>query len=467
MFTLKELEKCTNGKILNGNENEIIYKYCINRDYHNKGDFFIPIDFHGLNREIYIIDSVKNNGIGFMIDKESKIHDEVVEGAKSINPNICILEVDSVNDAIYDLAMLNRNLNINIPIVGVTGSVGKTSMCAILSNILKKEKKLFHDFDNRNMNTRVLIATDLMHIEDYEMAVIEMGTSKPGNMHILSELVRPSIAVMTTIGTAHLNNFHNKENILKEKLHITDCLKDDKILFINSDDELLNTIEETNNYKIVKCSINEASNIIETESGISFEINIYNQRIHFDLEILGLHYLISIIIAIRIAEYYNIRYENIVAGIKEFKPIDGRQKILKNKEKDLIVIDDSYSSSFESVKLGLDIANKIKSKRKIAVLGKMAAYGEEADKIHEMLGEYFCNLKFDYLYLTGEYSKHIFKGALTCFEEKNIKRFKSKELLIDELKRNIQNGDLIYIKAARTQEFDIIVDELKEEYNLL
>ena len=115
--------------------------------------------------------------------------------------------------------------------------------------------------------------------------------------------------------------------------------------------------------------------------------------------------------------------------------------------------------------MGLDIANKIKSKRKIAVLGKMAAYGEEADKIHERLGEYFCNLKFDYLYLTGEYSKHIFKGALTCFEEKNIKKFKSKELLTEELKRNIQDGDLIYIKAARTQEFDLIAEDIKREYN--
>lgn len=466
MFTLKELEKYTNGRIINGNENIKIHHYSINKEYHMKNGFYIPIDFHGVNREIYIVDSVIAGGIGFMIDKGSKNYETIIDESKKINPNICILEVNNVNESIYNLAKLNRNLNIDIPIIGITGSVGKTSMSCILSNILKKEKKLFHDFDNRNMNTKVLISSDLMHLEYYDMAVIEMGTSKPGNMNILTQLVRPSIAVITTIGTAHLNNFKSKENILKEKLEITKGLKDEKIIFINGDDELLNTVNETLDYKIIKCCRNQARNIIEKETGISFEIDIYNKNTKFNLQLHGVHYLSSIVIAIRIAEHYSIKYENIIDGIKEFKPIDGRQKILKNEEKDIMLIDDSYSSSFESVKLGLDIANKMKSKRKIAIIGKMAAYGEEAENIHEQLGKYFSNLNFDYLYLTGEYSKRIFKGALTCFEEKNIKKFKTKELLIEDLINNIQRGDLIYVKAAQTQNFVSIVEKIKEKYFL-
>ena len=467
MFSLKEIEEYTNGRIINGNKNEKITHYSVNHKFYMKRGFYVPIDFHGVNREIYIIDSVKHGGIGFMIHKNSSNYKTIIKEAKIINPNICILEVDNVNDAIYTLARINRNLNIDKPIVGITGSVGKTTMSCILSNILKKEKEVFHDFDNRNMNSKVLISNDLMHLENYDMAVIEMGTSRPGNMNILSGLVIPSIGIITSIGTAHLNNFYTKENILEEKLHITDYLKDEKILFVNSDDELLKNIKELKEYKIIKCSRNEANNIIENELGIAFEIDIYNQKTKFNLQLLGLHYLSNIVIAIRIAEHYNIKYENIVASIKEFKPIDGRQKILRNKSKDLILIDDSYSSSFESVKLGLNIANKINSKRKIAILGKMAAYGEESSYLHEELGKYFNNLNFDYLYLTGEYSKHIFKGALTSFEEKNIKKFKTHELLLDDLEKNIQNGDLIYIKAAHTQNFSNIVKELKTKYDFI
>lgn len=465
MFSFKEIEKYTNGKIIDGNENETIYNYCVNHKFTTKGAFFVPIDFHGVNREIYIIDSVKLGAMGFMIDRTSENYEEIIKQAKELNSNICILEVDSVNDSIYTLAKINRNLNINIPIIGITGSVGKTSMASMLSNILKKEKRILHDFDNRNMNTNVLISSTLMDLENYDMAVIEMGTSNIGKMNILSELVKPSIGVITNIGTAHLNNFQVKENILEEKLHITDYIKDEKNLFVNSDDELLNNIKETEKYKVIKCSKNEASNIIEGDSGISFEIDIYNKKTKFELNLYGLHYLSSIIIAIRIAEHYNIKRENIISGIKDFKPIDGRQKILRNSEKDLVLIDDSYSSCFESVALGLEVANKIKSKRRIAILGKMAAYGEYADKVHEQLGEYFKNLDFDYLYLTGEYTKHIFKGALTCFAEKDIKRFKTKEMLIEDLEKNIQKGDLIYIKAAHTQNFSYIVEELKKRYS--
>lgn len=466
MFNLKEIEKYTNGRIVNGNENKIIEHYSVNHRFGMKDGFYVPIDFHGVNREINIIDSVKLGGIGFMIDKNSSNYEMIIKQAKIINPDICILEVDSVNDSIYTLAKINRNLNIDKPIVGITGSVGKTTMSCLLSNILKKEKKLLHDFDNRNMNTKVLISSDLMHLENYDMAVIEMGTSKQGNMNILSELVKPSIGIITTIGTAHFNNFHTKENVLEEKLHITDYLKDEKILFVNSDDELLKDIKGTKEYKIIKCSRKEANNIIENQFGISFEIDIYNQKTKFDLQLFSLNYLSSIVMAIRIAEHYKIKYENIIEGIRKFKPIDGRQKILRDKNKDLILIDDSYSSSFESVKLGLDVANKMKSKRKIAILGKMAAYGEEASYLHEELGKYFKNLNFDYLYLTGEYSKHIFKGALTNFEEKNIKKFKTQELLLEDLENNIKDGDLIYVKAAHTQNFSNIVKELKIKYNL-
>ncbi len=467
MYTIKQLCEYTNGILINGDINKKVTHYSVNHKFYMDNGFYVPIDFHGVNQEVYIIDAVRLGAMGFFINVTSLNKDKIVKEAKQINSKVCIIEVDNVNEAIYNLAKINRKKYINIPIIGITGSVGKTTMCRILSNILKKEYKLFHDFDNRNMNSKVLISSDLMHLEYYEMAVIEMATSRPGNMHILSDLVRPSIAVITTIGTAQLNNFHTKENILKDKLHIVDYLKDDKILLVNADNSLLNNIEESESYRLIKCSKNEASNIKENENGLSFEIKIYGKNTKFNLGIFGKHYITSIIMAIHIAEYYNIKYENIVDGINEFKPINGRCNILKDKKNNITLIDDSYSSSFESVKCGLDIANELKSKRKIAVLGKMAAYGDDADKLHEELGEYFSNLDFDFIYLTGDYTKHIFKGALSCFEEKKIKRFKSKELLVEDLEKNIENGDLIYIKAAHTQNFGMIVNELKKKYDLV
>lgn len=466
MFTLKELEKQSNGKIINGNPNIVISLYRCSNKTHIKNEFYVPITFKNINREINIIDSVKNGGIGFFIEKDSSQYKEIISEALSINPNICIIEVDNVNETICKLGLKIRKRNTNKEIIAVTGSVGKTSLCNIISNILETEKKVLHDFKNANNNTREFISTDLMTFENYEIGVFELGTARPGRMKKMSQLVEPSIAVIHNIGTAHLNKFKTKDGILEEKLHIADFIKDKKLLFLNADDEYLKDIQDTKNYKVIRYSIDEAYDILEEEGNLSFKTNIYGKQVEFCLNLYGKHYISSIIVAIKIAEIYGISYENIIKGIENFKPIKGRFQLWKNEEKEIVLIDDTYSSSFESVKLGLELTDKMKSKRKIAVLGRMAALGEQAPILHEKLGELFGNLEFDYLYLNGEFTKHIFKGALNYIEEKKIKKFKTKELLIEDLKKNIEEGDLIYVKAAGQQEFNKIVDELKKEYKL-
>lgn len=464
MYSLKELAQYTNGEIVNGDENTVIDLFSTSKDKHKSEEFYIPITFKGVNREIFIIDSVLAGGKGFMINKNSENYDIIVNKAIIINPNICILKVENSKDSLHSLGYKKREENIDKPVIAVTGSVGKTTLCSLIATILKKQYKVLHDERNSNNNTYSFISKDLLNTDNYDIAVLELGTANPGSMTELSKLVKPSVTVINSIGTAHLNKFLTKENILKEKLHITDYIKDDKLLFINTDNELLSKVKDSNKYKTIRYSKNEATNIVEDEEGISFDINIYNKNTHFDLNLYGIHNISNIVLAVKIAEHYKIEYRNIVEGIKEFKAIRGRFKILENKDRNIKLIDDAYSSSLESVKEGLVTANKINSKRKIAVLGKMAALGEQSSSIHEELGEFFQEVNFDYLYMTGEYTKHLFKGALKALEEKNIKRFKTKEELITELKRQIKDGDLIYVKAANTQGFNEIVEQIKQEY---
>lgn len=149
--------------------------------------------------------------------------------AQEINYSICIIEVESVNNAIYKLGIKCREDNIEKSIIAVTGSVGKTTLCSIISQVLKTEIKLLQDFKNENNNTESHISLSYLFLDDYDMAVTEIGISD------LSKLVKPSITVINSIGTSHINKLKSKENILKEKLHITDK----KALFLNSDDEYL------------------------------------------------------------------------------------------------------------------------------------------------------------------------------------------------------------------------------------
>lgn len=468
MFKFYELEKITNGKIINGNKEILIDSYSLSNNYFEKDVFYVPIIFKGNDNEINILNAVKAGCIGFMINKNSANYKNIVNKALNINRDLCILVVDDVNKSIVNLGKEARNLNINKEVIAITGSYGKSTLNSLIARILDTENKVLFDEKNNNKNTRWHLSQLLQYFENYDMAVLEVGISEEGIMKYLSDLIKPSIAIITSIGSAHLHNLKNKENVLKEKMHIIDKLKDRKILFINNDDEYLNKLKDSNDYKIIRYSIKEASNIKETNEGISFKIKIYGKETNFNLNLYGKHHIRNIIVAIKIAEIYNISYENIVKAINDFKAVHGRFKILKNKERSITVIDDTYNSCYESVKYGLETANKIDSKRKLAVLGTVCSGIDinETSKYHEEIGKYFSTLNYDYLYLLGDYTKCIYKGAINKFLEKNIKRYKTKQELIENLKMNIENGDLIFIKDAGMQEFEDIVYDLSKEYNL-
>lgn len=466
MFSLKEIEEITNGKILNGNKDRIFECYSVRKDNHKKGIFFVPIVFNGENREKFILTAVNAGASGFMINEYSPKKEEIIKAAKAINSEITIVEVKNVNFAIYKLGLESRKRNIEKPVIAVTGSVGKTTLASLISSVLETEKKVLHDFQNQNNNTELHLPLILFEFEAYEMAVLELGIGDFGEMTQLSKLVEPSIAVINSIGNTHLENLKNKENVLKEKLHIVDCIKDKRLLFVNSDNEYLKKLEDTESYKVIKYGLSDVTDLKEEDGKLSFKTKIYGKETEFHLNLYGIHNASNIALAIKIGEIYQISYENIVKAINQFQPVDGRLKVCKNKEKDITLVDDAYNCSFEAVKLGLETANKIKSKRKIAVLGTMGALGEKAPNMHEELGKFFENIDFDYLYTTGEYAKDLVKGALNVLEEKNIKCFDTIDNLMVELDEDIQDGDLIYVKAAHADNLGKIVKYLKEKQDI-
>lgn len=281
MYYLKEIEKYTNGKIINGNPEIKLKEYSLLKENHQPGEFFIPIKFKDTNREEFILEAVKSGAIGFMINKNSENYISIINQAKQINPEICIVEVEDVNKAIYQLGLESRERNIDKPIIAVTGSVGKTTLCSLISKVLETEIKVLHDFKNENNNTRWHVARDLLYLENYDMAVIELGISNIGTMTQLSKLVKPSIAVINQISAAHINNLKTEETVLEEKMHITDFIKDEKILFVNNDNSYLQTVEKSKRYDKREYASKEAYDIQEENGKLSFKTKIYGKETRF------------------------------------------------------------------------------------------------------------------------------------------------------------------------------------------
>lgn len=178
MYFLSEIARYTNGKIINGNPETMLKEYSLSKDCHKPGEFFIPIIFKEVDREKFIIDAVNSGAIGFIINRNSQQYMKIINEAKKINSKICMIEVEDVNQALYNLGLESRRRNMNKPIIAVTGSVGKTTLCNLIANVLKTEIKVLHDFKNQNNNTRWHVSYTLMNFENYDMAVIELGISQ-------------------------------------------------------------------------------------------------------------------------------------------------------------------------------------------------------------------------------------------------------------------------------------------------
>lgn len=353
----------------------------------------------------------------------------------------------------------NRQKNIHIPVIAVTGSVGKTSTCEMIASILKQERKVFSD--NRNNNTRLLLSLLLLDIDNYDIAVLEAGIASKGKMEPISELLEPSIVVINNIGTAHIGNLGSKENILKEKLLLTKYMKDDKIVFLNDNDSLLKNLKLDKQYNTIRYSIDETSNIKQENNILTFNKDVYGKSTHFTINAIGEHNVSNAVCAIKIGELLNISIENIIKGIKEYKNVNRRFNITK--QNGFTIIDDTYNASLASMQAGLKSANNIQDcKRRIAVLGEMLDLGDFAKDLHSQVGETFKDLNFDVLLTQGEYTKYICENAKQYIKTDKVINFESQDDLINELLNIISQGDLIYLKASNKMQFNNIVCKLLE-----
>lgn len=456
MLTINEIQKITNAKIINGDKNAELKDFNISCTKHFNKEFYLPVSLH-TDRHQYIIDAVKMGAIGFMISSACENYKDIIENSLQINPTLIILEVENVNEALYKMGKYNRTKHINIPVIAVTGSVGKTSTCEMIASILKQERKTFSD--TRNNNTRLLLSLLLLDIDEYDIAVLEAGIANKNKMEPISELLEPSIVVVNNIGTAHIGNLGSKETILKEKLSLTNHMKDDKIVFLNDNDPLLQSLQLNEQYNTIKYNIDETFNIKQQNDILTFDTNVYGKNVHFSMNAYGSHNVSNAICAIRIAELLHINVKNIIKGLQDYKNVNRRFNVIN--QNGFTIIDDTYNASLASMQAGLMSANNIPNcKRKIAILGEMLELGDFSKDLHSQVGKTFENLDFDILLTQGDNTKYICEIAKTYIKSNIVINFENQDDLINELLHIVSQGDLVYLKASKKMQFDNIVRKL-------
>lgn len=460
---IKDILKCTNGKLIIGDIEKECKNYSKDTRTIKKGDTYIGIKGEKFDGSSFWKDAL-NNGAETVIINNIKL-DEIEEYKKQ-NKNI--IQVEDTIKAIGEMASYKMKIQkekYNLKVVGVTGSVGKTSTKDIIANVLSKKYKVLKTEGNNN--NHIGLPLTILRLQDEEIAVIEMGMNHFGEIRYLTKIAKPDIAVITNIGTSHIGNLGSRENILKAKLEILEGM-DKKKIVINNDNDLLNKwyLENKNNIEIHTFGIkNEsefnAKNIKLKENSSEFICENKNEKMSIEVPVGGEHFILNALCGLTVGKLLNLNNEEIKKGIKDFKLTAKRMEInhLKN---NITIINDSYNASYESMKASISNLKNMNGERKIAVLGDMFELGDFSEKLHKEVGTEIYKNKIDKLYLIGNYSKFIGEEAeKEGYKKENIFYFENKDELFNNLKNNLKSGDVILIKASNGMKLFEIAEKLK------
>ena len=372
--------------------------------------------------------------------------------SRPISEKLPSIEVEDTLRAYGEIAAGYRKLT-GVKVVGITGSVGKTTTKEMTASVLEAAYHTAKTEGNHNNNLG-LPMTIMDMPENTEVAVLEMGMNHSGEMEYLSDIARPDLAIITNIGTMHIEHLGTREGILQAKLEIMRGMPDDGAGVFNGDEPLLWNIRAIGKHKKYyygienhACDVN-ATDIVELDDGVRFVVHGFGQQFELFVPMLGRHAVYNALAATTVGLLLGVKAEKIQARFSSFHNTGMRQKIyVKN---GVTIIEDCYNAGPESTEAALDVLAGIKTDgRRIAVLGDMLELGNRSAAEHYRIGRLAVG-KADLLLTYGEHSVRTLTGAITGgMNHKNTDHFDTHEDMAHMLKMRVSEGDVVLFKGSR------------------
>lgn len=454
-ITVKDIVEMTGGVLLCGDENTIVTDVCINSKEIKDGDLFVPIIGENVDAHRFI-ESALEVGAATLTSE----HDGVIIAEKPY------IRVDNTQVALQRIGAGIRSKLIDVPIVAVTGSVGKTTTRTMIAHALAAGKKTFQTEKNFNSQIGVPITLSRMSSDD-DIAVLELGISEDGQMDILSEMVRPDIAVVTTIGVAHIEFMKTRENIRKQKLSIIHFMKKGGVLFLNGDDDMLQDAVKTEKIscKTIYYGTDSwcdyyAKDIVYHSDHTTFTCVHGVQQIEVMLKAFGKHNVANCVAALAIANENGVPLKEAVAHMESYE--GPRQKIIRTEGK-FTMIDDTYNASPDSMRASINVLCDMPCEgKRVAVLGDMLELGENSEEYHRDIGRYLLGKPVDEVYVIGELASYIKDEMKASASEKvRVFSFSDNEEAAMSLVAILQPEDVLLVKASNGMHLNELVSILK------
>jgi len=448
IMTLKEIAKAVDGRVI-GNENLLINSVTTDSRNIEKKDLFIALRGENFDGHDFIADFFNNGGIAVVSEEENR------------GENIVLVE--DTRKALLDIAAYYRK-KFDIPIIAITGSVGKTSTKDMLHCVMSQKGKTLKT--QGNFNNEIGVPLTIFNLDNnIEIAILEMGMNHFGEISRLTNAVRPTAAVITNIGMAHIGYLGGQEGILKAKLEILEGLSKDSLVVLNGDDKSLYNLKGSLPFRTIFYGIDNlncdilAYNIVLGRDKSKFDVKIEDKEYHFETNVVGGHHVYNVLASIALGIEYGISVNDIQKGVSEFQTGSMRQSIIDRD--DIRIIEDCYNASPDSMESALRVMYQLGGRgRKIAVLGDMLEMGEYAEEMHRYIGRRVAENRADVLVTVGTNAKLIAAEARKCgvFE---IQSFDDKEEALEYLNNNTQKNDTILFKASRKMKFEELSQGLK------
>lgn len=451
---LSEIVKAVGGRLLctDITADPVVTGFATDSREVKSGIMFVPLVGERADGHDFIAKAFENGTAAAFTQKEIQAGDKP------------LVLVNDSRAALQKAAAWYRS-QFEMPVVGITGSVGKTTAKEMAAQVLTAKFNVYKTPGNHNSQVGVPI-TVCGFKKDHTAAVVEMGVSMPGEMARISAVAKPTCAIMTNIGVSHIEFMRSRENIMAEKAHIADYMPEDGVLFVNGDDDLLPTLKETCKHRVVTFGLSHgcdwrASSLREADKGTFFTCKAPDgETQEIFVPAAGEHNVRNALGSMAMARYLGVPAEDAARAIAAYKSPAMRQQIVT--VGGITLIDDSYNASPDSMKSALNVlATRQTEGKRVAVLADMLELGDFTEQGHRETGEYAREKGATVVVAVGERARDIAAGFGS-----GAVWFATNAEAIEYLRANLAAGDAVLVKGSRGMATEEIVAAIKESFTV-
>ena len=455
-WTVAQIVEATRGSLVQGNLHAEVVRINTDSRQAAQGDCFVALAGENFDGHDFL-EATVTRGASALVVREGS-------GFVPAPAEVAIVAVPDTLYALGHLARFHRQ-QYTLPVVGITGSNGKTSSKEMLARILEQDRNVLKN--KGNFNNLVGVPLTLLQLNpQHQVAVVEMGINVPGEMARLVEISRPTVGLITNIQPAHLQGLKSADAILAEKGKLLQSLGPEGIAIINLDDERLPGFAKGLAARQITYSVTDPSaevhvtgKVHHDDRGSTFKLALRGENIDVFLPVLGMHQARNAVAAAAAAYALGVSASAVARGLASHLPVTQRMQVQQLADGTRIV-NDTYNANPVSVVAAVEAVASVRGGRPfMVVLGEMRELGERSAVLHHQVGEKVGFLGVDRLITLGEMAEEIGKGAqLAGMRPEQCCHAQDHGEVVALLRENWQSGAWILIKGSRGMRMEQVVE---------